>query len=73
MANYTDDEIQQLAEEVHFQIEQDRKYVRETLEAYEAQKQRRLYEIIIAVVMSVYGYIVDDVVRRIQELLQGRI
>lgn len=73
MANYTDDEIQQLAEEVHFQIEQDRKYARETLEAYEAQKQRRLYEIIIAVVMSVYGYIVDDVVRRIQELLQGRI
>ncbi len=75
MANYPDSdyEIAQLAEEVRTQLELDRRYARETREAYEAQKHYRLYEIVTRVVINVYGFLREDIVGRILQLLRGRI
>lgn len=70
MTNY---EIQRLAQEVHAQLELDRMYAQQTVEAYEAQKERRFYEIVIDVVKRVYGFIREDIVIALIQRLQDMI
>lgn len=69
MKNYSPTDVERLAERVRLRMEQEERYARETQEAIDAKKSLRLHEIIIDVVVSTFGRIVQHVVEQIQQLL----
>jgi hypothetical protein len=68
MTNYTEREIEQLAEHVRRRKQMDEKYASERQREYEEKQQRRLYELIVEVVRSYYGRVIDEIVTKLQSL-----
>ena len=69
MPNYTEYEIEQLANHVRARIAMDERYTSERQRGYEVKKHRRVHDIIVEVVRSFYGKVVHEVVVRLQSLL----
>jgi hypothetical protein len=69
MTNYTNNEIEQLVEDVRRRLEEDERYAWERQKGYEEKRERRIYEIIVDVVRSYYGRVVQEVVYRLRRLL----
>ena len=69
MMNYSDYEVRELAERAQARIEMDKKYTRETEEAYESKKYFRIHQIIIDVVKEAYGKVIQEIIDMIKNLL----
>jgi hypothetical protein len=62
-------ELEQLADEVRQRLAQDELYAEQWQRGYEKKRERRIQEIIIDVVRSYYGRVINEVVRQLHRLL----
>jgi hypothetical protein len=71
MTNYSENEIAQLAEQVRRRRAMDEQYAREKQWVYEEKQRLRLHQLIVEVVRSYYGRVIDEIVAKLHSFFSS--